>query len=188
MDILKPEGFAMAMHVSKYQWTPLPHGHSIRNDPACCSTIMHRLAKDLGLYLKGTIETGFLPFAIVSGCIIFLLGLSLPNGIAVGILFASIVLMGLWAPHRYSALWLAGGGTVLLLLGFVFSTDDRSTIPVTIDRMFALISLWVMALIGHLCYQDDWKKEQMTPDPKKCFWTVGGYSTPRNEPPDEEII
>src|SRR5215831_17058640 len=178
----------MAMQASKYQWTALPQGHSIRNDLARWSTIRHRLAEHPGLCLRGAMETRFLPFAIVSGCIIFLLGLSLPNGIAVGILFASIVLMGLWAPHRYSALWLAGGGTVLLLLGFVFSTDDRSTIPVTIDRMFALISLWVVALIGHLCYQDDWKKEQMTPDAKKCFWTVGGYSTPRNEPPDEEII
>ena len=178
----------MAMQASNYQWKPLPHGHSIRNDLARWSTIRHRLAEHPGLCSRGAIERRFLPFAIVSGCIIFLLGLSLPNGIAVGILFTSIVVMGLWAPHRYSALWLAGGGTVLLLLGFVFSTDDRSTIPVTIDRLFALISLWVVALIGHLCYQEDWKKEQMTRDPKKGFWTVGGYSPPCNEPPDEEII
>ena len=188
MDILKADGSAMAMQASKYQWKPLPHGHSIPNDLARWSTVRRRLAEHPRLYLRAAIETGFFPFAIMSGCIIFLLGLSLPNGIAVAILFTSIVLMGLWAPHRYSALWLAGGGTVLLLLGFVFSTDDRSTIPVMIDRLFTLISLWVVALIGHLCYQDDWKKEQMTCDPKKGFWTVGGYISPRNEPPKEEII
>src|SRR5262245_27831464 len=121
----------MAIQASNSQWMPLPHGHSIRIELARWSGITHRLGEHLGLYLRGTIDTGFFPFAIVSGCNIFLLGLSLPNGIAVGILFTSIVLMGLWAPHPYSALWLAGGGTVLLLLGFVFSTDDRSTISIT---------------------------------------------------------
>jgi hypothetical protein len=138
---LKAEGIAMTTHGFKHQWTPLFYGQAI-------------------------LEPGFLPFAAVSGCIIFLLGLSIPNRVAVGILYAGIVLLGLWSPQRYASHWLAGGGTILLVLGFVFSTDDRSTIPVMVDRAFAFVSLWLVGLIKHLCHRPEWKDEQITRDPE----------------------
>jgi hypothetical protein len=136
---LKAEGILMTMHGFRHQWIPLTNGQAIR-------------------------EPGFLPFAAVSGCIIFLLGLSLPNRVAVVILYAGIVLLGLWSPQRYASHWLAGGGTVLLVLGFVFSTDDRSTIPVMVDRTFAFMSLWLVGLINYLYHRPERKDEQVTRD------------------------
>jgi hypothetical protein len=138
---LKAEGIAMTIQGFKHQWTPLFYGRAI-------------------------LEPGFLPFAAVSGCIVFLLGLSLPNRVAVGILYAGIVLLGLWSPQRYASHWLAGGGTILLVLGFVFSPDDRSTIPIMVDRTFAFISLWLVGLVNHVCHRPEWKEEQVTSRPE----------------------
>lgn len=149
----------MTIHSSKQQWTSLHHGRTIRNELAHLLKGLQRLAEFLGLRGRWTIEGGFLPFAIVSGCIIFLLGLSLPIGIAAGILYTSIVMMALWSPQRYAALWVAGGGTVLLVLGFAFSTDDRSTAHVMIDRTFTLMTLWIVAVVSHLHNQHDWSHD-----------------------------
>jgi hypothetical protein len=162
----------MRIHSSKQQWTPLPSGRTIRNELASLLPVMHRQAGSLGLNLRGTLGTGFLPFAVVSGCIIFLLGLSLSNRVAVGMLYASIVLMGLWSPQRYAALWVAGGGTVLLVLGFAFSTDDRSTVSVMIDRTFTLMSLWLVAAVSHLHNQDNGAREHVTGDLAKGLTRV----------------
>jgi hypothetical protein len=154
----------MTMHGFKHQWTPLLSEQATRNELARMWKVVHSAAELPRLRLRRTMEPGFVPFAAVSGCIIFLLGLSLPNRVAVGILYAGIVLLGLWSPQRYASHWLAGGGTVLLVLGFVFSTDDRSTIPVMVDRTFAFMSLWLVGLINHLCHRTEWKEEQVTRD------------------------
>jgi hypothetical protein len=162
----------MRIHSSKQQWTPPPSGRTIRNELASLLPVTHRQAGSLGLKLGGTLGTGFLPFAVVSGCIIFLLGLSLSNRVAVGMLYTSIVLMGLWSPQRYAALWVAGGGTVLLVLGFAFSTDDRSTVSVMIDRTFTLMSLWLVAAVSHLHNQYNGAREHVTGDLAKGLTQV----------------
>jgi hypothetical protein len=162
----------MKIHSSKEQWTPLPSGQTVRNELASLVPVVHRQAGSLGLNLRGILGTGFVPFAVVSGCIIFLLGLSLSNGIAVGMLYTSIILMGLWSPQRYAALWVAGGGTVLLVLGFALSTDDRSTVPVMIDRTFTLMSLWLVAVVSHLHNQSNWAREHVTGDLAKGLTQV----------------
>jgi hypothetical protein len=152
------------MHGFKHQWTPFLYGQAIRDQLAHLWTVLRRAAELPVLQLRRIIEPGFLPFAAVSGCIIFLLGLSLPNMVAVGILYAGLVLLGLWSPQRYASHWLTGGGTIFLVLGFVFSTDDRSTIPIMVDRTFAFISLWLVGLINHVCHRPAWKDEQVTRD------------------------
>jgi hypothetical protein len=154
----------MTMHGFKHQWPPLLYGQALRDEFARLWKVVHRVTERPGSQLNRIMEPGFLPFAAVSGCIIFLLGLSLPNRVAVGILYAGIVLLGLWSPQRYASHWLAGGGTVLLVLGFVVSNDDRSTIPVMVDRSFAFISLWLVGLINYLCHRPEWKNEQGTRD------------------------
>jgi hypothetical protein len=154
----------MRIHSSKHQWTSLPYGQTSRNELASWWTEMHRRTGSLGLDLIATLGTGFFPFAVVSGCIIFLLGLSLSKGVAVGVLYVSIVLMGLWSPQRYAARWIAGGGTVLLMVGFAVSTDDRSTVSVMIDRTFALMSLWLVAVVSHLHNQHSWDRDHVTGD------------------------
>ena len=169
---MRAEGVAMRIHSFKQQWMPVPSGQTIRNELASLLPVLHRQAGSLELNLRGTLGTGFLPFAVVSGCIIFLLGLSLSNRVAVGMLYTSLVLLGLWSPQRYAALWVAGGGSVLLVLGFVLSTDDRSTVPVMIDRTFTLMSLWLVAVVSHLHNQDNWAREHVTGDLTKGLTQV----------------
>ncbi len=151
----------MASYSPKQQRASYPDGLTIRNEPARLSKVVQRLADSLGLNRRWNTDRGFVPFAVVSGCVIFLLGLSLPIGAAAGLLYTSIVLLGLWSPQRYAALWIAGGGTVFLVLGFAVSTADGSTVHVMIDRTFTLMTLWIVAVVGYLHNQQDREREYL---------------------------
>lgn len=154
----------MKTHAPKQQWMPIPFAQAVGIGLAHAIEAMHRQADALGLNRHRMFRRGFLPFAVLSGCAVFIMGLFLPIGVALLALYTSIILMMLWSPHRYAALWLAGGATVLLLVALSFSPDDRFTVGVMIDKAFTLFTLWVMAVFSYLHKQRDSVSEQLVRD------------------------
>jgi|TARA_B100000315_G_scaffold234265_1_gene248132 light-regulated signal transduction histidine kinase (bacteriophytochrome) len=85
---------------------------------------------------------------IVSGfAVIFAVDLSLPLGVAGGVPYVAIVLMGAWLRSRRYILALAGVGTVLTVIGFLFSPSGGIPWMVLTNRGLALLVIWAAAIL-----------------------------------------
>ncbi|MBF0348128.1 MAG: PAS domain S-box protein [Magnetococcales bacterium] len=70
-----------------------------------------------------------------------------PRGIADGILYIGIVLLGRWYPKRHHILFLTIAATLLTLTGHMVSTEAGSLWVSWINRGFSLMAIWATALI-----------------------------------------
>lgn len=73
--------------------------------------------------------------------------LSMPLGVAGGVPYVAMVMLGLWYPRREGVLYLAILGSVLTLLGYYFSPPGGVPWVVFVNRMLALFAIWVTALL-----------------------------------------
>lgn len=75
---------------------------------------------------------------------------SLPLGVAAGVAYVAVVLISLWLPGRRFPIYVAGGVSVLTLLGFIFS-EPAGTPPwmVVTNRVLAIVVIWVTAIGGN---------------------------------------
>lgn len=128
-----------------------------------CDVLQHQ-ADALTVSHRRILRQSFLPFAVVSGCVVFLLDAWLPVTVAVGALYTGIVLMSLWSPHRYSSLWVAGSATVFLLAACVYFPDERSALEAMTDRAAALMTLWIAAVCIHVHKQHAVGRERLVHD------------------------
>lgn len=85
--------------------------------------------------------------AVIAGAIVFTLDLVTPLGVAIPILYAGLVLLGLWSPHPRFALAAASIATLLSILGFFFSPPGGVFWIGTANRLMALTIIWVTAII-----------------------------------------
>jgi len=80
---------------------------------------------------------------------IYILDINIPLGVADGMLYVALILLGLLAGER--RLIISGGilGTFLIVLGFFFSSPDIETWKGVTNRFLSVFTLWVTTL---LCY------------------------------------
>jgi len=78
---------------------------------------------------------------------ILLVDLALPLGVAGGVPYVALVLMGWWFPHRRHTIVLAIIGTVLTLAGYAFSPPGGIPWIVATNRFLALFAIWVTAIL-----------------------------------------
>jgi len=78
---------------------------------------------------------------------ILLLDLSLPLGIAGGVPYVALVLAGRWFPTRRHIILLGVLATVLTALGFFYSPEGEKLWVVLVNRGFALLAIWSVAII-----------------------------------------
>lgn len=84
---------------------------------------------------------------VVMAAVFFAFDLSMPLGIAGGVPYAALVLVGIWFPTRGHVLWLAVLGSALTILGFYFSPDGGTLWVVLTNRGLALFVIWLTAIL-----------------------------------------
>ena len=78
---------------------------------------------------------------------IFGLDLMIPLGVAAGVPYVAVVLLGAWLPWRHSIIGLAAIGTAFTILGFLFSPAAGIAWVVLTNRGLALLVIWVTAIL-----------------------------------------
>ncbi len=103
---------------------------------------------------QGNIRLFFVCIAVAVA--IFLFDLTIPLGMAGGVPYVALVLLGMWAPKTAHIFILAGAGTVLTILGYVLS--DAGGVPwvVLVNRGMAFFVIWSTAvLVAHRKQRQD---------------------------------
>jgi len=73
---------------------------------------------------------------------------SLPLGVAAGVAYVSVVLISLWLPKWQHSFIVAGGVSVLTVLGFLLSEPAGIPWMVAANRLLALSAIWLTAIGG----------------------------------------
>ncbi|NOX68808.1 MAG: HAMP domain-containing histidine kinase [Gammaproteobacteria bacterium] len=73
---------------------------------------------------------------------------SLPLGVAAGVAYVAVVLISLWLSHWRSALVVAVGVSVLVILGYLFSEPAGIPWMAVANRILALSLIWFTAIVG----------------------------------------
>jgi diguanylate cyclase (GGDEF)-like protein len=85
--------------------------------------------------------------AAVGYAIIFTFDLMLPLGVAGGVPYVAVVLLGLWLPQPSQTYLLAVVSSVLTILGFYFSPEGGILWVVLTNRGLALFAIWASAFL-----------------------------------------
>ncbi len=89
----------------------------------------------------------FLLIGILIAASIFSLDLLLPLGVANGVLYVALVLIGLRTRSKNFVLWSAIGGTALILIGFYLSPEGGELWKVLANRALSTFTLWMTAIL-----------------------------------------
>ena len=74
---------------------------------------------------------------------------SLPLGVAAGVAYIGVVLISLWLPKWQHSLIVAGGVSVLTVVGFLLSEPAGIPWMVVTNRLLALSAIWLTAIGGN---------------------------------------
>ena len=73
---------------------------------------------------------------------------SLPLGVAAGVAYVAVVLISLWLPRWQYSFIVAGGVSILTILGFLLSEPSGIPWMVVANRLLALAAIWLTAIAG----------------------------------------
>ena len=73
---------------------------------------------------------------------------SLPLGVAAGVAYVGVVFIALWFPERQHTFIVAGGVSLLTILGFILSEPAGVPWMVVANRLLALYAIWLTAIAG----------------------------------------
>ena len=73
---------------------------------------------------------------------------SLPLGVAAGVAYVAVVLIALWLPKWQQSFIVAGGVSVLTIVGFLMSEPAGIPWMVVANRLLALSAIWLTAIGG----------------------------------------
>ncbi len=93
------------------------------------------------------VSGGLVLFSVAAAAAIFAFDLSYPLGVAGGVPYVVLVLLGLWWPRRAAAFDLAAVATALTVLGFYVSPPGGVLWMVLTNRTLALFAIWVTAVL-----------------------------------------
>lgn len=105
-------------------------------------------------------------FRLLSGgttllaCCIFALDLLTPLGVAIGVLYTTLVLLAIWSPHRRFIFLVAAGVSGLTVLDFFLSHDEANWMAIS-NRVLSLFTIWVTAVLSFLYKRDQEERERL---------------------------
>lgn len=79
---------------------------------------------------------------------IFVLDMLFPAGVALGVLYAAVILLSLWLPHEKATLGLATISSILILGAFFYKPAVEDMWKVVFNRSIALFIVWMIASLG----------------------------------------
>jgi len=110
------------------------------------------IANNLTASESGSSSIRETPFSIIIistilACAFFIFDLSLPLGVAGGVLYVALVLMGMWFSKTSHIYLLATLGSVLTVIGYFASPDGGIFWVVLVNRGLALFVIWITAFL-----------------------------------------
>ena len=85
---------------------------------------------------------------IALGAVIFIVDLELPLGVATGMAYVLVILLGLWVPTPIYALAAAAGATGLLAIDTVMGWEgDTAPAAIYVNRTLMTLTVWVAAIV-----------------------------------------
>ncbi|MDP6624519.1 MAG: PAS domain S-box protein [Alphaproteobacteria bacterium] len=97
------------------------------------------------------VRKGVLPrivgLAVILMALILAIDLAIPLGVAGGVPYVAVVLLGIWLPHQRHVIALAVVTSVLTIAGYFFSSPGGIAWMVVWNRALALFAIWVCALL-----------------------------------------
>lgn len=85
--------------------------------------------------------------SVVTAMVILLFDLNMPLGVAGGVPYVALVLIGLWSPWRYYIFLMAVVGTALTVVGYFVSPAGGIPWVVLANRTLALFAIWITAFL-----------------------------------------
>lgn len=79
---------------------------------------------------------------------IFFFDLAIPPGIAVGVLYAVVVLLSLWIPHDKATLAFSLISSFLIIAAFFYKAPAEEMWKAGYNRGIALFTVWIIASLG----------------------------------------
>ncbi len=98
--------------------------------------------------------------AILIGGIIMLVDIMIPLGVAGGVPYVALVLLGLWSPRKRFTILAAIAGSTLTILGFYLSPSGGELWKVIFNRSLALFAIWVTAILSLLYKRSETELKQ----------------------------
>ena len=85
---------------------------------------------------------------------------SLPLGVAAGVVYVGVVFIALWLPEERHIFIVAGGVSLLTVLGYLMSEQAGIPWMVVANRVLALYAIWLTALAGTWLIRTKRKKSE----------------------------
>jgi len=150
----------------------------------------------LGRRLRAALatNTGFYASSTVAAAALFAFDVSLPLGVASDMLYAALVLLGLWSPRKRYIIVLAAVASSLAVLGFYFSSEGAAPWIGEANVELALVLIWAAAVITYRyrCHRDQFDKKAAlltttfaTMDQGFCVYDAAGKLEAFNKPYEE---
>lgn len=92
-------------------------------------------------------------FALAIAVSVMAIDLSMPLGVAGGVLYIALVLTGWWFRSRSAFLILAVVASLLTIVGFFLSPEGSVEWVVVTNRFYALVTIWVTAAISWFSFK-----------------------------------
>ena len=93
------------------------------------------------------IRGGIVALAVAASALILAFDLSLPLGVAGGVPYVALVLLGAWFPSARHIVVLAGLGSALTVAGYFLSPEGGVPWVVLANRALALFAIWITAVL-----------------------------------------
>ncbi len=103
---------------------------------------------------------------------IFLFDLAIPAGIAVGVLYVTVILVSLWLPHRPATLVLAIISSILILTALLFKPPAEDIWKTAFNRGISLFTVWAIALLGLMRKRMEEQRNAMLLEREKALQEV----------------
>ncbi len=97
--------------------------------------------------IKKDSSSKYLVFGLVLSGLIFVMDAQIPLGIADGMLYVVLVLLGLMARNRSFIIYAAVLGSVLNAAGFMVSPPEGEWGTVVANRLLAVFTIWMTAML-----------------------------------------
>lgn len=92
--------------------------------------------------------------AVAVATVVFILDLMLPLGVAAGVPYVALIIVGWWFPEKQTIFLLAAIASLLTVAGYYLSPEGGIPWVVITNRVYALFAIWATAIILWLAKRD----------------------------------
>ncbi len=89
-----------------------------------------------------------IPLLLGLCALIFVFDLSLPLGVAGGVLYVLVVVLSLWSARSNVPIWVASAVSILVVLGFALSPTSDEVWKAILNRSLSLFAIWTPTILG----------------------------------------